>query len=132
MATIGAGIPDDQADVSLARAAIGENARPTGRLRMLGIDGSRCRLQYEWQGDYGRVWFDIPLVYRGDGMTKSPPRAVQARASALLLARAAVVALCSGALAVRGFHEGRVVMAGLMAVCVCGAVFVAAAAASLG
>lgn len=49
---------DDRSDIEAARV-LGENARPTGRLRQLHTK-TASRFQQEWAGEFGNGWFDIP------------------------------------------------------------------------
>ena len=65
------GLPDANVlmTVSQARAAVGDGARPTGRLRLLQA-GPVGRLQHEWGGPLGTFWLDVP-VERVAGLTRS-------------------------------------------------------------
>jgi hypothetical protein len=57
------GIPDDRSDVDLAIAAIGPDARPTGRVRILRAAGSTAQqIQSEWRGAFGTMWIDAPII----------------------------------------------------------------------
>ena len=53
---------DDYSDTMAAVSAVGRDARPTGRLRMLQVRGVAGRIQQEWRGDLGVVWLDIPMI----------------------------------------------------------------------
>lgn len=48
-------------DMVFARHYIGEDAKPTGQMRMLGNDGM-ARLQCRWVGSLGELWVDVPTV----------------------------------------------------------------------
>jgi hypothetical protein len=54
-------ITDDRRDLEDAQGALGPDAHPTGRLRLLicKVSGSG-RLQLEWTGNFGNGWFDVP------------------------------------------------------------------------
>ena len=45
-----------------AVAALGPDARPSGRLRLL-MTGTNARLQHEWYGMLGKFWIDVPKVF---------------------------------------------------------------------
>jgi hypothetical protein len=56
-------IPDRHEDERYARALIGGDAAPTGRLRIV---KETNQLQLEWVGTYGKVWLPILLVSEHD------------------------------------------------------------------
>lgn len=62
-------ITDDKSDLAAATICVGEDARPTGRLRMLKTQNSD-RFQSEWRGCLGVVWVDVPMI----GIDHLPPQ----------------------------------------------------------
>jgi len=52
-------IPDRHEDVAYARALVGFDGNPTGRLRVIAETG---RIEAEWHGNLGSVWLPLPLV----------------------------------------------------------------------
>jgi hypothetical protein len=54
-------ILDNFADIKAAQDIVGHDAKPTGRIRQLSTR-TTGRLQQEWQGEWGTIWLDVPLV----------------------------------------------------------------------
>lgn len=46
----------------IIRNGVGENARPTGLIRIKQLNLKEGRLQYQWRGSKGAAWIDVPYV----------------------------------------------------------------------